>query len=245
MAVLIIVPTFNEEENIVSVLERVRDAAPDADVLVIDDGSSDATRQLVEKVAQRLGRIRLEARTAKGGLGDAYRHGFRIGVSEGYEIIVEIDADLSHDPADLPLMIEIAHRGVDLVIGSRYVPGGSVHGWPRRRVWLSRWGNRYSAVVLGLAVNDATSGYRVYRVDALVCIGLDRLRADGYAFQVEMTYRAVTSGLRIVEVPIAFIDRVAGQSKMGWRIVVEAFVLVTAWGARDALSLNRRRRAYR
>lgn len=245
MAVLIVVPTHDEADNIVGLLERVRAAAPEADVLVVDDCSTDDTRALVESAAERLGQIRLEARDHKGGLGDAYVHGFRIGLAAGYEALVEIDADHSHDPAELPLMLEIARRGVDVVIGSRYVPGGSVVGWPRRRVWLSRWGNRYAAIALGLAINDATSGYRVYRADTLRRIELDRIRAEGYAFQIEMTYRAVTAGMRVVEVPITFTDRVAGVSKMHRRIVIEAFALVTAWGLRDALSLSRRRRAYR
>lgn len=245
MAVLIITPTHDEGPNIVGVLERIRAAVPDADVLVVDDCSSDDTRELVRQTAQRLGRIRLEEREHKGGLGDAYRHGFRIGLEQGYDTMVEIDADHSHDPADIPLMLDIVAHGVDVVIGSRYLPGGVVVGWPHRRIWLSRWGNRYAAIALGLAINDATSGYRVYRADTLRRIDLDRIRADGYGFQVEMTYRAVVAGMRIVEVPITFTDRVAGSSKMRGRIVVEAFALVTAWGLRDALTLSRRRRTYR
>jgi hypothetical protein len=142
-------------------------------------------------------------------------------------------------------MIDVAAHGISVVIGSRYIPGGTVTGWPRRRMWLSRWANRYVAIALGLAINDATSGYRVYRSDALREISLDGVQASGYGFQVEMTYRAVRSALSVVEIPIAFRDRVAGASKMDWRIVAEAFQLVTIWGLRDALTLARRRRAYR
>ncbi len=166
----------------------------------------------------------------KHGLGDAYLHAFAIGLREGYDALVEIDADLSHDPADLPMMLDLADRGIALVIGSRYIPGGSVIGWPRRRTWLSRWGNRYAGLVLGLALNDATSGYRVYRADTLRTIGIDGVQADGYGFQVEMTYRVVQAGLSVVEVPIAFRDRVAGASKMHRGIVIEAFKLVTLLG---------------
>jgi dolichol-phosphate mannosyltransferase len=242
---LVIVPTHNEAENIGTILDRLTDAVPDADVLVVDDASNDATRAIVAERVAADARVRLVERDVKRGLGDAYLFAFARGLDEGYDAMVEIDADLSHDPVVLPTMLDLAARGISLVIGSRYVPGGTVVGWPRRRTWLSRWGNRYAAIVLGLAVNDATAGYRVYRADALRRIGLDDLQASGYGFQVEMTYRAVRAGLGVVEVPIAFRDRVAGQSKMDRRVVVEAFRLVTAWGIRDAVSLHRRRRAYR
>ncbi len=245
MRTLIIVPTHNEEANIASVIERIRDATPAADVLVIDDMSTDGTRNLVGEIAAGDGQVRLETREEKRGLGDAYLHAFAIGLDEGYDALVEIDADLSHDPADLPMMLDLAERKIALVIGSRYIPGGSVIGWPRRRTWLSRWGNRYAGLVLGLALNDATSGYRVYRADTLRTIGIDGVQADGYGFQVEMTYRVVQAGLSVVEVPIAFRDRVAGTSKMHRSIVIEAFKLVTFWGLRDMVTLRRARRTYR
>lgn len=245
MRTLIIVPTHNEAANINSVLDRIRDAVPTADILVIDDMSTDDTRSMVRDRAVDDDRLRLETREVKRGLGDAYLHAFAIGLSEGYDALVEIDADLSHDPADLPMMLDLAERGIALVIGSRYIPGGSVIGWPRRRTWLSRWGNRYAGLVLGLALNDATAGYRVYRADTLRTIGIDGVQADGYGFQVEMTYRVVQAGLSVVEVPIAFRDRVAGSSKMHRGIVVEAFKLVTYWGLRDIVTLRRARRTYR
>lgn len=245
MRTLIIVPTHNEAANIASVIERIRVAVPAADVLVIDDMSIDDTRLLVTELAADDDHVRLEMRQVKRGLGDAYLHAFAIGLDEGYDALVEIDADLSHDPADLPMMLDLAERGIALVIGSRYIPGGSVIGWPRRRTWLSRWGNRYAGLVLGLALNDATSGYRVYRADTLRTIGLDGIQADGYGFQVEMTYRVVQAGLSVVEVPIAFRDRVAGASKMHRGIVTEAFKLVTYWGVRDMVTLRRARRTYR
>jgi len=242
---LVVVPTHDEAANIVELLDRLDATVPDADVLVIDDASTDATRPLVHQRMRDDQGLRIMERPDKLGLGDAYRTAFRTGLDEGYDLLVQIDADLSHDPAVLPLMLTVAERGIPVVIGSRYVPGGTVTGWPRRRTWLSRWANRYVAVMLGLAVNDATAGYRVYRADALRRIGLDDLEASGYGFQVEMTYRAVRAGLGVVEVPIAFRDRVAGQSKMDRRVVLEAFRLVTAWGIGDAVSLHRRRRAYR
>ncbi len=242
---LIIVPTHNEAANISEILDRIRSDVPDADVLVIDDQSIDDTRRLVHERAATDDRIRIVEREVKRGLGDAYLHAFAIGLDEGYDALVEIDADLSHDPAALPMMLDLADRGIALVIGSRYIPGGSVIGWPRRRTWLSRWGNRYAGLVLGLALNDATAGYRVYRADTLRQIGIDGVQADGYGFQIEMTYRTVQAGLSVVEVPIAFRDRVAGTSKMHRGIIIEAFKLVTLWGLRDAVTFRRARLTYR
>ncbi|RLE23232.1 MAG: dolichol-phosphate mannosyltransferase [Actinobacteria bacterium] len=212
---------------------------------MVDDASTDDTRRLVRELASANNSIRLIERDEKLGLGDAYLFAFALGLAEGYDTLVEIDADLSHDPSVLPTMLDVADHGISLVIGSRYIPGGTVTGWPRRRLWLSRWANRYVAIALGLAINDATSGYRVYRADALRQIGLEGVQASGYGFQIEMTYRAVRAGLSVVEIPIAFTDRVAGSSKMNGHIVAEAFRLVTVWGLRDLVTLARRRRAYR
>jgi glycosyltransferase involved in cell wall biosynthesis len=242
---LIIVPTHNEAANIAEVLDRLDRHVPVADVMVIDDASTDETRAIVRARLRDHPNLRLVERAAKNGLGDAYLHAFALGLDEGYDALVEIDADLSHDPAVLPTMLGIAEFGIALVIGSRYIPGGSVIGWPRRRIWLSRWGNRYAAIMLGLAVNDGTSGYRVYRADTLRKIGIDGVQADGYGFQIEMTYRTVQAGLSIVEVPIAFRDRVAGTSKMHRSIIIEAFKLVTLWGLRDAITFRRARLTYR
>jgi dolichol-phosphate mannosyltransferase len=242
---LIIVPTHNESANICELLDQLDARVPDADVVVVDDDSSDSTRALVRQRMDDAGRLRLIERPEKRGLGDAYREAFKLALDEGYDAVVQIDADLSHDPAALPIMLAVADQGIPVVIGSRYIPGGTVTGWPRRRTWLSRWANRYVAVMLGLAINDATAGYRVYRAEALRTIGLDDLQASGYGFQVEMTYRAVRAGLGVVEIPIAFRDRIAGQSKMDGRVVLEAFRLVTAWGINDLVTLHRRDRAYR
>jgi glycosyltransferase involved in cell wall biosynthesis len=174
-------------------------------------------------------------RPRKAGLGSAYRAGFRRGLAEGYDVMVEMDADLSHDPAALPELLAVVEHGADLAIGSRYVPGGSIPNWSFHRRLLSRSGNRYAAVVLGLAVRDATSGYRVYRAAVVKDIAMETVRADGYGFQIEMAYRVAQVGGRIVEVPIAFTDRVRGTSKMSGRIVVEALVLVTWWAIRDRI----------
>lgn len=244
MRTLIILPTHNEADNVSEILDRIARHVPEADVMVIDDASSDETRQIVKERAALDARITLVERAEKRGLGDAYLHAFALGLDAGYDAMVEIDADLSHDPAVLPTMLDLTARGIALVIGSRYVPGGTVVGWPRRRTWLSRWGNRYAAIVLGLAVNDATAGYRVYRADTLRTIGLEGVQAGGYGFQVEMTYRTVRAGLSVVEVPIEFRDRVAGSSKMHKGIVTEAFKLVTFWGLADLVTLRRRHRAY-
>jgi len=244
MRTLVVVPTHHEAENIATLLDLLESNVPDADVLVIDDASTDATRAIVRARVQGDGRLRLIERSEKRGLGDAYVHAFKVGLEDDYEAIVQIDADLSHDVNVLPTMLGLTEHGIDVVIGSRYVPGGRVVGWPRRRTWLSRWGNRYAAIALGLAINDGTAGYRVYRADTLRRLDLDAVRAEGYGFQIEMTYRAVAAGCSIVEVPTAFRDRVAGTSKMRSNIVREAFVLVTWWAVRDAVTLRRRRRAY-
>ena len=241
---LVVVPTHNEAGNVTALLDHLAAAVPCADVLVVDDASDDGTRELVRD-REEFGRsLRMRERPHKEGLASAYLAGFEVALAEGYDAVAEIDADGSHDPRLLPAMLDVAGHGIDVVIGSRYVPGGTVVGWPRRRTWLSRWGNRYAAIVLGLAINDATAGYRVYRVDALRRLGLDTVRAEGYVFQIEMTYRAVCAGMRVVEVPITFRDRIAGDSKMSGRIVWEAFGLVTWWGLSDLFTLRRRRRAY-
>jgi glycosyltransferase involved in cell wall biosynthesis len=243
--VLVVIPTYREVANIEQVIVGVRRHLPHADVVVVDDGSTDGTVEVVVALAARDSKIGLMQRDRRGGLGDAYRAGFTFGLRQGYEILVEMDGDRSHDPAYLPEIVSAAVLGADAVIGSRYVPGGSVVGWSRRRWWLSRWGNRYAALSLGLAVNDCTSGYRAYRAALLRNVDLSCVRADGFAFQVEMTYYAVNHGGRIVEIPIVFKDRVAGASKMSSSIVLEAFAMVTWWGLRDVLTLARRRRAYR
>lgn len=230
---LVIVPTHQEAANITDILTRIRASVPGADVLVIDDASRDGTPDLAEEVGRALGQVEVMRRDAKNGLGDAYRTGFAWGLERGYEILVEIDADHSHDPAVLPELVSAASLGADLAIGSRYVPGGAIVGWPRKRLTLSRWGNRYVALLLGLAINDATAGYRAFRSGAVRECNLATTTSDGYAFQIETTYRLVRAGKRIVEIPIVFRERVSGASKMSGAIVREALWQVTKWGLRD------------
>jgi dolichol-phosphate mannosyltransferase len=237
---LIILPTFNEADNIVEVLRKLRAVVPEASVMVVDDSSPDGTADLVEEVAEEIGDVSVMRRPAKSGLGSAYRDGFRYGLAAGYDVLVEMDSDLSHDPAALPSLLAAAADGAALALGSRYILGGSIPDWSWHRRALSQWGNRYAAVVLGIDVNDSTSGYRAYRAEALAEIDFHTVQADGYGFQVEMAYRVITSGGRIVEIPISFTDRVRGESKMSSRIVVEALVLVTWWAIRDRILRIRR-----
>lgn len=233
MRPLVVLPTYNEALNIAEVLTKARAAVPDAEVLVVDDGSPDGTADLAEELGKELEQIGVLRRPGKAGLGSAYRAGFRIGLDRGLDVMIEMDSDLSHDPAALPLLLAAIDEGADLVIGSRYVPGGSIPNWRLHRRLLSRWGNRYAAAVLNLGVHDCTAGYRAYRATLLNTIDLDAVRADGYGFQIEMTYVVSQAGGKIVEVPISFTDRLRGTSKMSGRIVVEAMVLVTWWGIRD------------
>ena len=235
MRTLVITPTYVEAENIEEFLRRARAAVPDADILVVDDNSPDGTADIAEKVAAELGGIDVLRRPSKKGLGSAYRAGFAIGLEKGYDVLVQIDADLSHDPSVLPRLLGEVEAGADLAIGSRYVPGGEIPHWPWFRRALSRYGNLYAGIVLGTGVEDATSGYRAYRADTLKAIDYSTTRAKGYGFQMETAYRVHTWGGRIVETPIVFTDRVRGYSKMTWGIFAEELLLVTWWGVRDRL----------
>jgi dolichol-phosphate mannosyltransferase len=238
MRVLVVLPTYNEAETIEEVLRRVRQACPEGRVLVVDDGSPDGTAELAEKVGEALGAIEVMRRDGRQGLGSAYRAGFVWGLREGAEALVEMDSDLSHDPGALPALVE-ALADHDLAIGSRYVPGGSIPNWRLHRRLLSKFGNVYSSVMLGVPVRDMTSGFRVYRAELLRSMDIEAVKADGYGFQIEMTYRAAQRGARIVEVPISFVDRELGQSKMSSTIVFEALFLVTRWGIGRLLSRAR------
>jgi len=240
MRALIVTPTYQEAENIGEFLRRVRDTAPDADILVVDDNSPDGTADLADQVGAELGRIDVLRRPKKIGLGDAYRAGFSVGIERGYDVLVQMDADLSHDPAALPAVFHEISAGADAVIGSRYVPGGSIPHWPWLRRALSKWGNRYTSFVLGIPIRDATSGYRAYRADMLKAVDYGSTRAKGYGFQMELAYRVRQQGGRIVEVPITFTDRVRGESKLSLSVAIEELALVTWWGVRDRV-LRRRR----
>jgi len=238
MRTLVVIPTYNEAETITALLEAVRAAAPGVDVLVVDDGSPDGTGKLAEDVAARLGRIEVLHREAKAGLGTAYRAGFARGLDQGYDAFVEMDADFSHDPAALPTLLAAA-EDYEVVIGSRYVPGAAIPNWTLARLALSRGGNLYASLLLSLRVADSTAGFRVYRRSALERMDYATVGADGYAFQIEMTYRARGADASIKEVPITFIDRVQGASKMSSAIVVEALLLVTVWALERPLRVVR------
>jgi dolichol-phosphate mannosyltransferase len=235
MRTLVIIPTYLEADNIAEVLRRVRKAAPQADVLVVDDSSPDGTADVAKTANEELGQIDVLSQPDKGGLGVAYRAGFGRAFQDGYEVIVQMDADLSHPPEKLPELLARIEEGADVAIGSRYVKGGSTPHWPKRRRLLSRIGNTYSSTVLGLGVNDATAGFRAYRTSVLQAINASGTRATGYGFQVELAYLSHKDGATIVEVPIAFMDRVRGESKMSWHIIGEAMSLVTWWAFRDRI----------
>ncbi len=234
MRVLVVLPTYNEAENIERVLRRIRAALPDGGVLVVDDGSPDGTADMAQSLGAEFGNIDVLRRADKSGLGSAYRAGFAWGLERGWEAFVEMDADLSHEPEALPSLIAPLTEGVDLVVGSRYVGGGSIPNWRWHRRLLSQGGNVYAAVLLGLHVADSTSGFRAYRADALRRIDLDSVRAEGYGFQIEMVLQILEHGGHVTEVPIRFVDRVDGKSKMSMYIVVEALALVTWWACRRA-----------
>jgi len=230
---LVVMPTYDEAPNIVEVLTRLRAAVPDVDVLVVDDSSPDGTADVARQVAAELGQIDVLVRERKDGLGNAYRHGFRVGLDRGYERLVQMDADLSHDPAALPSLLAGLDDGAMAVIGSRYVPGGSIPHWPWHRRALSRWGNRYAGFALGMSVRDATAGFRAYDAGTLAAIDVFSTRAKGYGFQIETAYRISQTGGRLLEVPISFTDRVRGESKMSFAVMIEELGLVTWWGVRD------------
>lgn len=239
MRTLVVVPTYNEAGNVEELLRQVRATVPAADILVVDDNSPDGTADLAEEVGADLGQVKVLRRPVKDGLGNAYRAGLSHGLDEGYEALVQMDADFSHDPAVLPELLARLGDGADVAIGSRYVPGGSIPHWPALRRALSRYGNRYAVALLGLDVHDATAGFRAYRADLLREIRVGTTRANGYGFLMELAHRTAQRGATAAEVPITFTDRVRGTSKMSVRIMVESMALVTWWGARDRLRRTR------
>ncbi len=226
MRTLIITPTYDERENLEEFVRGVFAHLPEATILVVDDASPDGTGALADQLAAADARIEVMHRPKKLGLASAYVDGFRWALARDFELIFEMDTDLSHDPGYLPDFVRAAEDGADVVIGSRNIPGGAVEGWGPGRHLLSKGGSLYSRVCLGIAVRDLTSGYKCFRREALEAILEDEVGSEGYAFQVELNYRAVRRGLRVVEIPIVFVDRRAGHSKMSRRIVVEAVLKV-------------------
>lgn len=233
MPTAVVLPTYNESENIERMLRALRRVVPDAVVMVIDDNSPDGTGRIAESVAAEVGGVRVVHRAGKNGLGSAYRHGFGLAIDEGFDAVVSMDCDFSHDPDVIPIMLRSLDDGADAVIGSRYVRGGGTKDWPLHRRLLSKWGNLYTGFVLGVKVRDCTSGFRAYRGSALAAIDPRTTRAEGYAFLTELVVRLSRRGSRIVEVPILFVDRQYGTSKMSGRIIAESMILVTRWGIGD------------
>ena len=231
MRAVVIVPTFNEAENIKRFLTQVRQDAPNTDILVVDDNSPDGTSQIAKEVAAQLGQIKVITRTDNRGYAAASRDAMRSAISEGYEVVATMDADFSHDPMVLEQLVSRVNTNTALVIGSRYVAGGQVTNWPLFRRLLSRWGNIYTALCLKLKIKDCTSGFRAYSAKSLAQINLGNLTADGYAFLTEMAFVISRNGLgRVTEMPINYVDRAFGDSKMNTRIMRESMVLVTRWG---------------
>ena len=234
LRVLIVTPTYDERDNLEPFLAGVFEVLPDAEIMIVDDASPDGTGELADRIAAEDPRVHVLHRPGKMGIGSAYIDAFRWGLDRGYDAFFEMDTDLSHDPRYLPDFVEALEGGADVVIGSRNIPGGGVEGWGIGRHILSKGGSLYSRAILGLGVRDLTSGYKAFGREVLSAIDLERVRSEGYSFQIELTYRAIVRGYRVVEVPIVFVDRRAGESKMSRRIFAEAIVMV--WKLRlDAL----------
>ena len=239
--ILTIIPTYNEAGNVELITARVRAAVPEAHILIADDNSPDGTGTIADTLAAADDLINVLHRLGKEGLGAAYLAGFTWGMENGFDVLIEMDADGSHAPEQLPLLLD-ALRNADLVLGSRWVPGGSVTNWPKSREFLSRGGNWYTRKALVLPLMDATGGYRAYRTTTLKKIDLDGVGSAGYIFQVDLAYRVIQAGMRVVEVPISFSEREIGDSKMSQSIVTEALWKVTVWGVRERMRKAGRQR---
>ncbi|WP_239456624.1 polyprenol monophosphomannose synthase [Nocardioides solisilvae] len=225
-----VVPTYNEAANLEWIVSRLLRAQPEVHVLVVDDDSPDGTGKLADELAAGDERVHVLHRTEKAGLGAAYLHGFRVALDLGFDVIGEMDADGSHQPEQLQLLLDALAAGADLVIGSRWVPGGSIVNWSKGRELLSRGGNLYTRILLGMPVRDATAGYRLFRRTTLEAIDLDAVQSTGYVFQTDMTHRTLRAGLSVVEVPIEFVERERGDSKMSRKVATESLRRITVWG---------------
>jgi dolichol-phosphate mannosyltransferase len=237
--VIMVIPTYDEAANLAWITGRLRRAEPDVEILIVDDNSPDGTGDLAEDLAAADAHVHVIHRTEKAGLGAAYLHGFGWALDQGYDVIGEMDADGSHQPEELGRLLE-ALESADLVIGSRWVPGGSVVNWPLSRQALSRGGNLYVRMLLGIKIKDATAGFRLFRRTALEKIDLGSVESAGYVFQTDLATRTVRAGLRVVEVPIEFVERVRGDSKMSGAVAGESLKLVTRWGLRERREQMRR-----
>lgn len=230
--VVMVIPTFNEALNLEWIVDRLRTAQPGVDVMIVDDNSPDGTGEIADRLAADDDQVSVVHRTEKAGLGAAYLHGFRVALDMGYDVIGEMDADGSHQPEQLHRLLD-GLADADLVIGSRYVPGGSVVNWPRSRLFLSRGGNLYVRTLLGVRIKDATAGYRTFRRKTLEAIDIDTVESTGYVFQTDMAWRTLQAGLTVREVPIEFIERERGDSKMSGKVASESLKRVTRWGLRE------------
>jgi dolichol-phosphate mannosyltransferase len=242
MRSLVVIPTYNEAANLEWIIGRIHAARPELDVLVADDGSPDGTGDIADRLAAADPRVHVLHRTSKQGLGAAYRAGFAWGLARDYDVLLEMDADGSHRPEDLPQILAASRDGADLVLGSRWVPGGSVVNWPAHRKLISRGGTLYARLMLGLPVHDVTGGFRAFRRETLLNLPLDDIASQGYCFQIDMTRRVHAAGMSVVEVPITFVERERGQSKMSGAIVREALWRVTLWGLARCVPRRLRRR---
>ena len=238
-----VIPTYNEAENLEWIVGRLRSAQPGVDVMVVDDNSPDGTGDIADRLAAADEAVTVVHRTEKAGLGAAYLNGFAVALAAGYDVVGEMDADGSHQPEQLQRLIDALHTS-DLVIGSRYVPGGSVVNWPVQRLLLSRGGNLYVRLLLGIKVKDATAGFRLFRRATLEAIDLGAVRSTGYVFQTDLAYRTLTRGLRVTEVPIEFIERERGDSKMSGQVASESLKLITRWGLSERRAQLRRSRGH-
>ena len=243
MRVLVVIPTYNEADNVAWIVERLHLAQPDVDVLIADDGSPDGTGDIADRLAETDPRVNVLHRSGKQGLGSAYRAGFAGGIERGYDVLVEMDADGSHRPEDLGKLLDASAAGSDLVLGSRWVHGGGVVNWPWHRRFISRGGTFYARLMLGIPVKDATGGFRAFRRQTLERLPLDEVASQGYCFQIDMARRVLGAGMTIVEVPITFVERERGESKMSGGIVREALWRVTLWGFQRLVSKPRRLRS--
>jgi dolichol-phosphate mannosyltransferase len=239
--VAVIIPTYNERDNVAPIAARVRSAVPGADLLIVDDNSPDGTGKIADELAAADSHIQVLHRQAKAGLGAAYIAGFQWALDHNYDTVVEMDADGSHQPEELPQLLS-ALNDADLVLGSRWVPGGQTLNWPRSRQILSRAGNTYARVMLNIRLHDVTGGYRAYRAGTLRKIGLQNVQSQGYCFQVDLALRALQAGLTVAEIPITFIERARGTSKMSSTIIREALWRVTQWGIAERARRHRSRK---
>ncbi len=241
MRTLVVIPTYNEKDNIESLIREIHRHVPEADILIVDDNSPDGTWKLVEEISRRDPRVHLIKRPGKMGLGTAYVEGFKWALERGYDVIVQMDADFSHSPEDIPRLLEEIRRGADFVVGSRYKSGVNVVNWPLKRLMISYFANVYARFMTGVPIRDLTGGFKAWRREVLESIDLDNIRSNGYSFQIEMNFKAYRRGFRPSEIPIIFYERRSGKSKFSRGIILEAALMVVRLALRRLLPERKRR----